>query len=235
MTESEMREQTNWRGRLATVWRRLRSPTARWSLGGILIVGFAAGVIFWGGFNTALDLADSEAFCISCHEMRDNVYQELRGTIHDSNRTGVRATCADCHVPHAWVWKVKRKLGALFHELPHKALGTIDTPEKFAAHRLELAVNEWRRMKTSDSRECRNCHDFTHMDFSAQAKSSAEIHQTAFAAGRTCIDCHQGIAHRLPDHAAGATKALDDELAGKGEGVRAFLKALRDGEGGGAQ
>ena len=231
MTERENSEESKtWRGKLASLWLWLRSPTARWSLGGILIVGFAAGVIFWGGFNTALDLADREELCISCHEMKDNVYQELRGTIHDSNRTGVRATCADCHVPHQWVWKVRRKIGTLFHELPHKVLGTIDTPEKFQTHRLELATNEWRRMKTADSRECRNCHDFRHMDFSSQAKAAAERHQAAFAAGATCIDCHKGIAHTLPDHTMEAAQVLDDELAGKGDGLDAFLNAQRDKE-----
>ncbi|PPQ37844.1 periplasmic nitrate reductase subunit NapC [Rhodoblastus acidophilus] len=217
-------------GKIARLWRWFWSPTARWSLGAIAITCFGAGVIFWGGFNTALDLADRQEFCISCHEMRDNVYQELRGTIHDSNRTGVRAGCADCHVPHEWIWKVQRKIQATLHELPGKVLGTIDTPEKFAAKRLELATNEWRRLKTTDSRECRNCHNFKHMDYSVQAKAAAETHQAAFAAGKTCIDCHKGIAHQLPDHAQEAGQVLDDELAGKGEGIAAYLKALKEKE-----
>jgi cytochrome c-type protein NapC len=215
-------------GRLARAWRWFWSPTARWSLGALLLVGFAGGVIFWGGFNTALDLADRQEFCISCHEMRDNVYQELRGTIHDSNRTGVRATCADCHVPHPWVFRFQRKIQATLREVPAWMLGTVNTPEKFAARKLEMATHEWRRMKLTDSRECRNCHDFEHMDFSVQAKAAAATHQQAFAAGKTCIDCHKGIAHQLPDHADAAAQVLDDELSGKGEGVPAFLKSLKE-------
>jgi cytochrome c-type protein NapC len=215
-------------GKLARAWRWFWSPTARWSLGALLIFGFGAGVIFWGGFNTALDLADRQEFCISCHEMKDNVYQELRGTIHDSNRTGVRATCADCHVPHVWIWKFQRKIEATLHEVPHWLLGTIDTPEKFAAHRLELATREWRRLKTNDSLECRNCHNFQHMDYSVQTKGAAETHKAAFATGKTCIDCHQGIAHTLPDHTPEATRVLDDELAGKGDGIDAYLKAMKE-------
>ncbi|MCW2285099.1 cytochrome c-type protein NapC [Rhodoblastus acidophilus] len=213
-------------GRLARAWAWFWSPNARWSLGAIALVCFAAGIVFWGGFNTALDVTSSETFCISCHEMKDNVFEERRGTIHDANRSGVRATCPDCHVPHEWVWKVKRKIEATFHEVPGKILGTVDTPEKFAAHRLAMALNEWRRLKSTDSRECRNCHNFEHMDYGVQTKAAAATHKAGFAAGKTCIDCHKGIAHTLPDHAAEAYQVLEDELAGKGEGVAAYLKGL---------
>jgi len=127
------------------------------------VVGFIAGIIFWGGFNTAMEATNNEAFCISCHEMNDNVYQEYKHTIHYSNRTGVRATCPDCHVPKEWVHKVVRKIQAT-NELYHKAMGTIDTKEKFEAHRLELARHVWEAMKSTDSRECRNCHDFKSME-----------------------------------------------------------------------
>lgn len=91
------------------------------------------------------------------HEMRDNVYEEYVQTVHYNNRTGVRATCPDCHVPKEWIYKVKRKIQAT-NELYHKALGSIDTREKFEAKRLELARHVWDAMKETDSRECRNCH-----------------------------------------------------------------------------
>ena len=52
------------------------------------------------GGAAGLAWTNTEEFCIGCHEMRDNVYAEYKGTIHDQNRTGVRAICADCHVPH---------------------------------------------------------------------------------------------------------------------------------------
>ena len=164
----------------------------------LLAGGFAAGVIFWGGFNTVLEMTNQEQFCISCHEMRDNVYVEYRNTIHYQNRTGVRATCPDCHVPKEWTYKMIRKIQAS-NEVLHKILGSIDTPEKFNAKRAELAQHEWDRMKRTDSRECRNCHNFTHMDYAEQNKRSAATHQTAFNEGKTCIDCHKGIAHTLPE------------------------------------
>ena len=164
------------------------------------------GVIFWGGFNTAMEATNTLEFCISCHEMEENVYQEYTKTIHYTNRAGVRATCSDCHVPDPWVHKVVRKIQAS-NEILHKILGTIDTPEKFDAKRLALARNVWRTMKATDSRECRNCHDFTTMNPKNQKGRARKQHLNAMKAGNTCIDCHKGIAHsKIHD------KATEEEL-----------------------
>lgn len=183
---------------ICRLWQILKKPSLRYSLGALLAVGFVTGIIFWGGFNTAMEMTNNEEFCISCHEMKDNVYEEYKQTIHYSNRTGVRATCPDCHVPKEWQHKVVRKIQAS-NELLHKALGTIDTREKFEAKRLKLASNVWAVMKKTDSRECRNCHNFEFMDFAEQGRRAVSQHSTALDEGKTCIDCHKGIAHELPD------------------------------------
>ena len=164
---------------------------------GTITLAFIAGVVLWGGFNWTLELTNTEEFCISCHEMEENVYKEYQHTVHYQNRTGVRATCPDCHVPKEWGPKMIRKIQAS-NELWHKMLGTIDTPEKFAAKRLQLAQNEWRRMKANDSQECRNCHNYTYFDYAIQGRRSNMMHQKGFEEGQTCIDCHKGIAHQLP-------------------------------------
>ena len=148
-------------------WRVLSRPSARYSILALGFVGFFAGIIFWGGFNTAMEATNTLPFCISCHEMRDNVYKEYKDTIHFSNRVGVRAVCSDCHVPHAWGPKMVRKMQASF-EVWGKLTGAIDTPEKFEAKRMELATHEWARMKANNSQECRNCHNFDAMDKAAQ-------------------------------------------------------------------
>ena len=165
---------------------------------GAAIFFIILGIILWGGFNTALELTNTEQFCISCHEMEDNVYQEYKTTIHYANRSGVRATCPDCHVPKEWIYKMKRKIQAS-NEIYHKILGTINTREKFLDKRLQLATNEWKRMKASDSRECRNCHDFESMSIAYQRPRARKQHQFALQNGNTCIDCHRGIAHTLPE------------------------------------
>ncbi len=178
-------------------WSALRRPSAKYSLLTLLVVGFVSGIVFWGGFNTAMEATNTLEFCVSCHEMRDTVYQEYQKTIHYSNRTGVRAICSDCHVPKDWVHKVARKVQAS-KELYGKLMGTIDTPEKFEAKRLELAQNEWARMKGSDSRECRNCHGFEGMNPEAQKQRARKQHEMAQRDKNTCIDCHKGIAHQKP-------------------------------------
>ena len=178
-------------------WAKLKRPSIKYSLLTLLTVGFVSGVFFWGGFNTAMEATNTLEFCIGCHEMKDNVYQEYKKTIHYSNRTGVRAYCSDCHVPKDWTHKMIRKIKAS-RELYGKVMGTISTPEKFEAKRLELATNEWERMKASDSRECRNCHSFSAMDIEKQKKRASKMHKIGLDEKQTCIDCHKGIAHSKP-------------------------------------
>lgn len=156
---------------------------------------FVAGIAAWGAFNTAMEETNTMDFCISCHEMHDNVYLEYKDTVHYQNRSGVRASCSDCHVPDPWVHKMARKIQAT-NELYHWALGTIDTKEKFEANRLTLAKHVWKAMKETDSRECRNCHTWEAMLEEGQKRRAWKQHELAKADGLTCIDCHKGIAHR---------------------------------------
>lgn len=193
-------------GKIARLWAKLKQPSAKYSLIGLLITGLFSGIFLWGGFNTAMEATNTLEFCISCHEMRDNVYEEYKQTIHYSNRTGVRAVCSDCHVPKDWSHKMVRKLQASA-EVWGKLMGTIDTKEKFEANRLRLAEHEWARMKAVDSRECRNCHSFEGMDTEKQKLRGAKMHKIAQAEKKTCIDCHKGIAHKKPK----GMKEEDDE------------------------
>ncbi len=183
-------------GALRGLYRWIRNPSVSIPVGVLLVGGFVFGVLFWGGFNWGVELSNQEAFCISCHEMQ-TPYEEMQSSIHYANRSGIRATCADCHVPREWLPKMKRKIEATA-ELWHKAMGKIDTPEKYEQHRLALAQRVWDRMKADDSLACRNCH-VNVFDMGAMQKPAAAAgHQAARSAGMTCIECHKGIAHRLP-------------------------------------
>jgi cytochrome c-type protein NapC len=178
-------------------WVALRRPSAKYSLLTLIVGGFITGIIFWGGFNTVMEATNQLEFCISCHEMQSTVYQEYKKTVHYQNRTGVRAICSDCHVPKDWIHKMQRKIQAS-GEVWGKITGSIDTPEKFEAKRLELAQHEWDRMKASDSRECRNCHSFEGMNAAKQQPRAQQPHSKATERKQTCIDCHKGIAHQKP-------------------------------------
>ena len=169
----------------------------RLGLGVTLAALFVAGILVAGG-AAGLAWTNTEQFCIGCHEMQDNVYKEFKGTIHDKNRSGVRAVCSNCHVPQQPIPMLKRKVAATF-ELYGHFTGVIDTREKFEKHRYEMAKRVWTRMKQTDSLECRNCHHDDAMDPEKQSEKARARHAKMKSDGMTCIDCHFGIAHNEPD------------------------------------
>lgn len=158
---------------------------------------FVGGILFTALFTTGLSWTNEMEFCTSCHSMQTNL-RELQETVHYKNHAGVRATCADCHVPKAFLPKMLAKIMAA-KDVYHEIMGTIDTPEKYEARRWEMASRVWAKMKATDSRECRSCHGFDKMDLSAQDRSARKKHARAEEKGQTCIDCHKGIAHEEPD------------------------------------
>jgi cytochrome c-type protein NapC len=167
--------------KLLFLWKAFWRPTSRFSIGTLLIIGFISGVLYWGGFNWAIEASNTED-----------------ESVHYNNASGVRAICSDCHVPKAWHYKMIRKIRAT-SELYHKILGTVDTAEKFEAKRLELAQRVWKTMKETDSRECRNCHLMTAMALTNQSRRARNQHDNSIIGvedGDTCIDCHKGIAHK---------------------------------------
>jgi cytochrome c-type protein NapC len=175
----------------------LRNPIILYPLLALVAILVMLGII--GGFTTAVESTNSLEFCTSCHDMSYNL-EEYKKTIHYTNRSGVRAVCSDCHVPKKnWFSEMRRKLIA-GSDVWAEITGTINTKEKFEAHRMEMAKREWARMKESDSIGCRNCHSFEGMDMSSQDKRANSKHTDAAMAdsGKTCIDCHKGIAHKLP-------------------------------------
>lgn len=174
-----------------------------------------------------MEATNTTEFCIGCHEMEDNVYQEYKPTIHFANRTGVRAGCPDCHVPKPWIHKVVRKIQAS-KEVFFWLTGKLDTKEKFNEHRFELAQSVWHAMKSTDSRECRNCHNFESMNPEFQKPRARKQHLNAFETGQTCIDCHKGIAHhnvrdKLSDEALEKLEAPNPDY------IREVPQAYRDG------
>lgn len=204
-------------GFLKRSWQFIARPAVSLSVGFLTFSGIIIGVLFWGGFHWALEATNTEAFCIGCHEMRDNVYAEYEGTIHQNNSSGVRATCPDCHVPKEWAPKLARKIAATRELYGHFVTRSIWTEEKFKEQRVHLASHEWSRMKKNDSQECRNCHAFDYMDFTTQENRAAENHQKALDNDMTCIDCHQGIAHDLPPNYLEAYRGVVADLVKNGD------------------
>lgn len=171
----------------------------RWKLAlGLGLAGMFVAMLLVVGGAYGLAVTSTEEFCIGCHEMKNNVYAEYKGTIHDTNRSGVRAICTDCHVPHEPVPLILRKMRATFEVIGHLR-GIIDTKEKFEAHRAPLAQRVWARMLETDSLECRNCHKSDKMDHAKQTATAQARHAKGLAEGWTCIECHYAIAHTEPE------------------------------------
>ncbi|MBI5901826.1 MAG: NapC/NirT family cytochrome c [Rhodocyclales bacterium] len=173
------------------------------SMARMIIIGVLGGIVIWGGLNTGMEFTNRTEFCLSCHTMR-TPYEELKKTVHYSNRTGTSVGCADCHVasskePFDYARKLTQKVFAS-KDVIGQILGTIDTPEKFEAYRLTMAKRVWAHMKETDSKECRNCHKFDKMDTTKQKDRSVVKHEGAREDGKTCIDCHKGIAHKPVHH-----------------------------------
>ena len=205
--------------RLRALWKALWSKQAAVPIAILLVGAFGTGILFWGGFHWAMESSNSIEFCTSCHEMESTVYPEYKKSVHYSNASGVRAICSDCHVPKDWYHKLRRKIVAS-KELYHHLVGTIDTKEKFENHRLELAQSVWAEMEANDSRECRNCHSFDAMNFEKQHPDASKQMMKAKENGDTCISCHKGIAHKLPDLSSGYKKLFQELSSQSGSEVK---------------
>jgi cytochrome c-type protein NapC len=180
------------------LWTALTTPTSRFALGSLLLGGILLGAGGLVAFDVSMHETSTDQFCLSCHELQVNIGYEYDGVSHAKNRHGIRVSCADCHLPKPFVPKMKRKIRAL-GEIYHHLAGTIDTPEKFEAHRMKMATRVWAELNQTDSRECRNCHKADLWDVAAQSEKARDYHNGTLAKGKTCIDCHKGVAHRLPE------------------------------------
>ncbi|OCW56367.1 NapC/NirT family cytochrome c [Hoeflea olei] len=183
---------------LKAAFRFLTRPATIGIVGG---AGVLVGVFGFVGFHTALEKTTTTEFCVSCHSMADNNFEEYKQTVHYKNPSGVRAGCPDCHVPKGGLELYQAKLLAA-KDVWSEIAGTIDTREKFNSERLRMAKTVWATMKANDSAQCRSCHSYDAMDFEHQRPKAVKMRQAAKDGG-TCIDCHKGIAHELPDMSSG--------------------------------
>lgn len=174
----------------------------------ILLLGLVIGLLLVAGGVTVMHKTSDTAFCVSCHSM-ERPLAEYQGSVHFQNHAGIRAECADCHIPGEPVSYMLTKIAAV-KDIYGEITGKIDTEEKYNAHKLAMAESVWKTMKANDSLTCRSCHSFDAMDILAQRPEARNAHPVAIKENQTCIDCHRGVAHILPDmrssNAAGASQ-----------------------------
>lgn len=186
----------------------------RWGWLWLLLLGIILGAALLAGTATVFHKTSDTAFCVSCHTMQQPL-AEYQGSVHFQNTKGIRAECADCHVPHQpidYLWTKIRAVKDIYGEM----VGTIDTPEKYEAHKLAMAQSVWKTLKENDSATCRSCHSYDAMDITAQRPEARLQHPVAIKQGETCIDCHKGVAHILPDMSGETCRR---RRAGEGRGA----------------
>lgn len=164
----------------------------------IISVGviFVAGLVTAAAFTSTLEATNTTEFCTSCHSMQW-VTAEWKESVHYSNIQGIQAQCHDCHVPKQFGLKMHAKLMAA-KDVWHEILGSIDSKEKFEAHRWAMANKVWAKLDSSYATTCVSCHKFEAMDFGEQDKTARRKHERAHAEGENCIACHTGVAHKKP-------------------------------------
>lgn len=189
------------------VWTK---PRNKWLLGIPLggFIAFVLGAVALGATNYVLHETSTTEFCYACHSHEAFIKPEYEASSHFRNLSGVRAACADCHLPHDnWFELVWTKAVVSLDIIPELA-GRLDTAEKYEAHRAEMATSVWREFRANDSRFCRSCHSFDAMDLDNQERRTARQHSRAAENGETCIDCHYGIVHAAPENAEEILESL---------------------------
>jgi nitrate/TMAO reductase-like tetraheme cytochrome c subunit len=179
-------------------WRRLTSPSARWSVLALLVAGVVIGFLATAGTQVMVAATGTDKFCgTTCHSMQW-VAKEHAASSHVANRTGVRAGCHDCHIPHDYPELLWYKAKAGIKDIVGEMRGVIATEELFKKERLNMAKHVWEEYKGNNSRACRHCHEFSAAILEKQKEFVRPMHTQVLEGKATCIDCHKGIVHTAP-------------------------------------
>ena len=185
-------------GFIRRTWRGLTSPSARWSVLALVLVGTAIGFVAVVGTQVMVHATGTDQFCgTACHSMQW-VAKEHAQSVHVVNRTGVKAGCHDCHIPPDYPYLLWYKAKAGIKDAIGEMRGVISTEEKFNKARLEMAKHVWEEYQGNNSRACRSCHEFSKAVIAKQKEEVRPIHEAVLAGNGTCIDCHKGVAHTAP-------------------------------------
>jgi DmsE family decaheme c-type cytochrome len=157
-------------------------------------------------------IAEQDQSCLTCHE--DNVAEHWRDALHMVNDL----TCVTCHDVHQGRDKVlfaesQGEVCSICHKDQKEGLHGLsqhqsDNPACTSCHSPHDAGSTQHAMLDNRSEGCRSCHDLVAMAGSASVTDKAKsYHKVMTGQDRTCLDCHQGIAH---NSATGIKPVLDE-------------------------
>ena len=159
-------------------------------IGGIGGIGFILFLIEFDHYTS------SEEFCTGCHSMELSA-EPYRESAHYKPRSGVRASCGDCHVSEGVLsatWDHFLGTKDVFHQL----FGPdYDNPVVRALHIPEAAFSARAWFKKQNSSTCKRCH--VKEAIFGDRPDTLQIHLED-AEGKSCIECHYNLVHRrVPD------------------------------------
>lgn len=190
-------------GAIKRFFRWLFTPSAKLSVFVLLIIGLGAGAVGVIGTQVMVHQTGTVEFCGgACHSMQAFTLPEYKESVHFSNKTGIKASCSDCHIPHSYPHVLFYKAKAGIRDVYHEIAGTVGTQEKYDKERWRMANKVWDEMKANNSANCRTCHDPMQMALSKQSAMAQKMHVQVQQGKATCIDCHRGVAHKEPEEPA---------------------------------
>ena len=165
----------------------------------VLLAGIAGAAIAVAAVlaNEQIDAYTStDAFCgTSCHSMQAHVANDpvFVESAHRTASSGVRAGCADCHIPHGIVPATVAHVKGGVKDIISETLNDFTDPQVWERGRAERAyhVRDW--LLETDSATCRVCHDEAAIQ--PERKRGQSQHEDARERGLTCIGCHYNLVH----------------------------------------
>ena len=178
-----------------------------WSVILLIALGITVGVAAAGATTWMVNATSSDNFCATaCHSMQWAAAAYGRAP-HYANPHGVRASCADCHIPFesrpatpfqyiiGTIW-TKEVSGT--HDAIAELRGTISTEEKWQARRPQLAADVEAWFRRTNYETCKGCHRLD-----AVTGPALDIHADLIKAGPVdCVQCHADVGHKFAEPAA---------------------------------
>jgi predicted CXXCH cytochrome family protein len=143
---------------------------------------------------------DQDAQCLACHD--DDVAAHWSDALHMVNDL----TCVTCHDMHAENDKVlnehsQAEVCTICHKTQKTGIHALvehqtDNPACTSCHNPHADQRAVTTMLANRSEGCRTCHDLVAMALEQQSTEKARsYHKVMAQSDRTCLDCHQGVAH----------------------------------------
>jgi predicted CXXCH cytochrome family protein len=148
-------------------------------------------------------VAEQDTQCLACHA--DNVAEHWQDALHMSNNL----TCVSCHDMHTTTDKAlnpatQAQVCTVCHKLQKDGIHALqemadDNPQCTTCHNPHGDQSAVSMMLANRSEGCRNCHDLVAMaNNPAISAKATSYHRVMVQTDRTCLDCHQGVAHGAP-------------------------------------